>query len=227
MRSPSGFQVDAASVVDLAGAIARAKADAWVDEADDGTFGLGQGCHVDLVLAEDGATRTLSVAFGAEGEGGFYARTSTDPAVSVAPKVLREMASRMLLDRSKLRVDLESVASVTLAGAGVRTTLSRSGAHLVRADAQPADDKLESALSRLYADSAIHTGPPAASEGFVEPTLRIVVVPSADAGAEAHTIEIGTVAPAESSPMHYARVRGIDASFLVPSAVVEAIKASL
>jgi hypothetical protein len=93
LRSPTGLQADPVSVAELAEALAHARADAWIAEADDGSFGLsGPGaCSVTVTLAStgDAAPRRIALTLGAAAEGGFYARTKDDPAVFVAPSSLR------------------------------------------------------------------------------------------------------------------------------------------
>ena len=93
MVAPSGFAADPVAASDLASAVAHAKADAWIADADDGSFGFqGPGsCTVGLSLASPSGepSRRVAVVFGASGEGGVYGRTLDDPAVFVAPTVLR------------------------------------------------------------------------------------------------------------------------------------------
>lgn len=92
-RAPAGAQVDPLAVTDLTVAAAQAKPDAWLTEADDGGFGFDApgACTVSLALAPatgDGPPRRASLAFGASGDGGVYARTLDDPAVFVVPESL-------------------------------------------------------------------------------------------------------------------------------------------
>jgi hypothetical protein len=97
MRQPRGSHANAAVVTDLLDALAHAKADAWIADADDGSFGLdGSGaCAVSLTFGGGaGAGTRAGVVFGAAGDGGVYARMLDDKAVFVAPASLRDMASR-------------------------------------------------------------------------------------------------------------------------------------
>ncbi len=112
MLTPSGFGVDPVAVTDLSGALAHAKADAWISESDDGSFGLaraGDGaCAVTLALAapDGGPARSVTLSFGADAGGGaFYARASDDPGVFVASGVLHALASHPAIDRSRFRLD--------------------------------------------------------------------------------------------------------------------------
>jgi hypothetical protein len=98
-RIKGGKVVDSASADDLVGTFAHARADSWVTESDDGTFGLSgtRSCSVAFTLAtDDGGARRVGMVFGAAGEGGVYARTLEDAAVLVSPATLREAAEHGL-----------------------------------------------------------------------------------------------------------------------------------
>jgi hypothetical protein len=89
------------AIDDFVAGLAHARAQAWVSESDDGTFGFaGPGaCRVTLTLGDaeggdggrEGATRRVGLMFGSEAEGGVFARTLDDPAVFVAAKALRSI----------------------------------------------------------------------------------------------------------------------------------------
>jgi hypothetical protein len=228
MRAPAGFVADPVAAADLAGAVAHAKADAWIAEADDGTFGLGRpgACSVTLALeaaGADAAPRRVELELGAEGGGGYFARTQADPAVFVAPGVLRALASHPAIDRGRFRIDPASLASVTLVRDGERRTLSHDSE----------DDKLSAALSAFYAVTALHPGRPTADEGFDHPTLEIDATAHADAGTHADAgarvdaspvrITIGAPTTVDTMDVYFARVSGVDATFAVPKQVVKAI----
>jgi hypothetical protein len=99
MWKTRGGAVDNLAASSLAESIARAKADGWVAESDDGTFGFGgQGsCSVTLTLdtASDGAPPAhVGLIFGDESEGDVYTRTADGKGVFLAPVALRDLASR-------------------------------------------------------------------------------------------------------------------------------------
>ena len=97
MRTPRGFAADPPAIADLTRAVSHAKALAWVSENDDGSFGFDRpsSCAVTLSLADEAETgpRRISIAFGADAEGGVFAHTQDDPAVFVVPKYLRDLAA--------------------------------------------------------------------------------------------------------------------------------------
>jgi hypothetical protein len=234
MRSPAGFAADPVSVTDLTGAIARAKADAWVAERDDGTFGFDRpgSCAVSFMLdpdRADGAGRHPSLIFGGEVDGGIYAHTLDDPAIFIAPRILRELVSHPAIDRSRIDVDPAALARVTLVREGVRLVLEQSGGRLLRpdrpGDTGTGDDRLESALAGLHAQTAVHTGPPARDEGMDRPTLEIIekTAPIDGRGTgEAH-LTVGAAAHVNGADICFVRVSGVNATFAVPHRAVSAI----
>ncbi|HEY6460057.1 MAG TPA: DUF4340 domain-containing protein, partial [Polyangiaceae bacterium] len=107
--SAGGPPADGVLVSDVLASLAHAKADAWIDEKDDGTFGLASptACTVTLTLAdasasapdggarEGGARQTVALTFGDAGEGGVYARASDDPAVFLVSPGFRDALVRL------------------------------------------------------------------------------------------------------------------------------------
>jgi hypothetical protein len=228
LRAPVGLPVDAIAVADLASALARARADAWIAEADDGTFGFGRpgSCTVTVTLREgaddDAASRRLTLSFGAPGGGGFHARTGDDVAVFVAPRTLRQTLEHPVIDRARLRVDLGPGATVTVVKGDVRRS--------VAADAGEDSERLAGALAGLRAQCALHAGPPTREEGFDHPVLEVVALSRdrADAGAPAETrIAIGAETRVDDGDSYFARVVGVDATYAVPKPVIAAILAAM
>ncbi len=237
-----GYTVDNLSASSLAESFARAQADAWIAEVDDGTFGFGRpgSCAVTLTLqpaSDGGATRRVGLAFGDESEGGVYARATDGQGVFLAPLALRDVASHPAVDRGSFRLDLSTLVRVVVERDGARVVLSRPrGADRlarlgVEADGGEPDEQgksLESALAGLYAMSAVHAGPPDAGEGMDRPTLAIEATARGDAGAPVETrISIGAPTRDGTTDAYFARIAGVDATFAVPRAVVGAILESL
>jgi hypothetical protein len=98
--SPAGYETDGA-IVQLLDGLLRGHIDAWVADADDGRFGFGpSACRVAVSFDDDRGPEV--VWFGAEGEGGVYARVESRAGVMVAPKALRELAGRLYVSRALL-----------------------------------------------------------------------------------------------------------------------------
>jgi hypothetical protein len=248
MRTPAGFDADASSISDLADALAHTKASAWIAETDDGTFGLSgpEGCTIAFTLggtSDAAPLRRAAITFGSNGDLGTYARTasgmpeapsnraSSGEAVFVAPGFLRTLASYLSIDRVRFRLDPASLVSVTLSHGPSRLALVRTGERLASvgsgaADAHDVD--WGGVLAGLDASAAIHTGPPIREEGFLAPTLEIQATGVSDAGAVVERrIAIGAATHAEPFDAYFARVSGVNATFLVPQQAVRAILDSL
>jgi hypothetical protein len=227
MVAPSGFAADPVATSDLASAVAHAKADAWIADADDGTFGFqGPGsCTVGLSLASPSGepSRRVAVVFGASGEGGVYGRTLEDPAVFVAPTVLHDLVSHPAIDASAFRANPGELTSLALEHAGARLRFTRLGSTLVREGSPVEDagagDPLLLALSSLYALAALHPGSPRKEEGMDRPTL---VLDLTSAKGRTHLV-MGSPAQIDGVDTYFARAAGTDATFAVPKAPVDAL----
>lgn len=219
MLAPSGFVANPLAISDLAGAMAHAKADAWITETDDGSFGFGSAdsCRVTLGLAgsDGGIARREGIVFGAATENGFFAHTLDDGAVFVAPGVLRVMAGHPAIERRRFHLNPAALTSLVLVHRGERRTVSTDAGD---------EDKLAAAVAALYAHSALHGGAAARGEGMDHPTLEILATLRSDGGglAETHLI-IGAATRVDEADGYFARVAGVDATFFVPRHVVDSI----
>jgi len=215
MHAPAGLATDATGLADLLGTVAHAKAEAWLTEADDGGFGFDApgACALTLTLdagTGDAGTRRVSVALGAAGDGGFYARTSEGAAVFVASPGLSAVLSHPVIDREPFR-DLDAADEVTVV----------HGAQRTRVSADAGEDRLAVALAGLYSQAALHAGPAAPDEGMARPTLEIVGVDLR--GPVERRITVGAETEVDGAPSYFARAAGVNATFAVPKARVTAI----
>ncbi len=160
--APVSLLADGA-IAQLVDAILKGRGELWVSDVDDGTFGFEpDGCRVTLSFADGNAPVTVS--FGAEGEGGVYARASTRNGVFVAPKALRELAGRLYVSRGSLRVEASRIESVRVTLEGRPVVRERSA--------------LREAVASLFADRVVSLG----TKGLSEPDL-VIDVSIADGGA--------------------------------------------
>jgi hypothetical protein len=228
MRMPAGQAVDVAYTMDLVESVAHAKADGWIAEADDGTFGLdASACDVTLTLATrdaDAGADSRTLVFGAGADGDTYARTLDGPEVFLAPPGLLALARHPAIDRSAFRIEASPGLRVELKKAHTTIELSASGGAFSRAGREEAsDDPVGAALVATYARDAVHAGPPAPSEGFDLPTLEILL---AGRGAPSLTRRIVIGAPiGKADDGYFARVSGVNATFAVDGRTVEALLA--
>ena len=211
------FPADVAGALDVASAVGRAKAEMWAADVDDGTFGLGKsGCSLTLGYTDDAGTRTVALEFGREGEGGYYARVVGDAPVFVAPRSLRALAARWLVDRAGFRVDPPSQDGVTLKAGTKVVTLARKGPSLERLDGggEEVGGRVAEALAGLRAEGIVHLGAARADEGFAQPALDVRVRRAGDSGAALHFV-VGHAAVWDNQKVYFARLDGVDATFAI------------
>lgn len=224
LRAPSPMAPDPGAVADLTSALARTHVESWITESDDGRFGLhGPGaCRVTVTLATpgDAGTSSVDLLFGAATDGGTFGQRSDDPAVFVAPPELRALVTHPVVDRHGFVLDPASLASLSVVHGGTRRT-----AHL---DAVPPDPLVDRAAG-LVVLAALHTGGPRAGEGLDSPALELVAAAKVDAGAGAAETRIRVGAPAvvDAQDGYFARCAGVDATFVLRKASVDALLQAL
>jgi hypothetical protein len=231
LATPHGYVADQAGALDLVDQVAHLRADAWIADADDGSFGFaGSSCKVTLG-ARGG--RTVALTLGRDGENGLYAIVSdsvggTSP-VFLEPRIFRDAVSRILIDRSVLGVEAPAASSIVLSRAGTRVELRRVGGVLVGPDAglPTSVEAIAGALATLRADDVVRLGPPAPDEGFDAPSLDVRAEVAADAGTRTVHVRFGRDVLRKNQAMVYARIDGIDATFAVARERVDPIRNAL
>jgi hypothetical protein len=201
MASPKGYAPDNSSIVDLVDAVTRLRAEAWVADTDDGTFGFGgTPCEIALGLSGEGGAREVRLELGRDGEGGTYARASGSTAVFVAPVGLRDRARTWLVNLHGL--SLPGLDAVQLEREGKRLAFA--------ADASAGDDAdaVVAAANVLRADRVAHLGAARAEEGMAHPSLVVTL----RAGGASQRVVVGGE-PKGDEKVRYARVPGVDATF--------------
>jgi hypothetical protein len=228
MRLPEGEPVDSTHAMDVVDALTGAKVDQWVADRDDGSFGLDPpACRVTLTLTDpraDAGVSTRTLVFGGTTDGGIYGRTLDGPAIFSAPVSLWTCVRRPSIDRSGFRIDRGEGTRVTLSRDHAREVYdSQSGAFVRRDPVDAGSDAVARELVVLDARDALHAGRAPASEGFEHPVLEIDVEARRDGGGAAvRKIFIGALAP-DADDGYFARVAGVDATFVVDRRPVDAI----
>jgi hypothetical protein len=204
---------------DVVSVFARAQADSWVADADDGTFGFdGTPCSITLAYDQDGGDKTVGIVFGRVAEGGgFFAHMLGQPAVFVAPRSLHDLAGRLLVAQTGFQVDSAEVDTVTLSRGVARMVLSRHAGKLLLGDGGGGDvgEKIGLALEALRADSVVHLGPPRPTEGFARPSLDVRVRTKGDGAAREVHFVVGDSALVQKERMFFVRLDGVDATYAV------------
>jgi len=215
MRKPAGYPADNGAALDVFEAVAHAKAESWAADTDDGSFGLGDGCRIDVGVKDGGGTRTETLLLGresGEGEAGVFAQIAGRAPVFVVSKALKEMVGRPLVDRNIFFIDPQKLSAVALKRGAASVTLSRTAP--AGADAG-ATEAVFSAFSRLRAEDVLHLGAARPDEGFASPSLEVRATAAGDAGARSVRFVFGRATLLRDQKVYFARVDGVDATFAV------------
>jgi hypothetical protein len=135
MTAPIALPADNALRVNLIDAVTRTKADAWIADADDGSFGLDGACVITLSVEMDGGQVDEKILFGKDGEGGVYARIAGEKAVFVVAKDRRELAAGWLVARPRIDAGLYADAAVHVGPARADEGFARPSLVIAASDA--------------------------------------------------------------------------------------------
>jgi hypothetical protein len=221
MTSPAPAPVDNTLRVNLIDAVTRLKADAWIADADDGTFGFDAQCAITLRVSMDGGSvekkLLLGADAGAEGGRGLYARVAGDAAVFLAPKDLRDLARTWLLARPALHAEARGRSFVFRAN-GITRKISGDRDEVI--DGAAADDAIADELAQVYVGSALRLGAARAEDGLTRPRLEVTL----DGGGlpPVHVV-FGAEVKRGDEPGFATRADGTDATFFTPALHVRPI----
>ena len=225
MTSPKGYTADQAAALDLVDQIAHLRADAWIADTDDGSFGFSTS-NCSATLAAKGG-RSVTLRIGREAENGVYAIANDTP-VFLEPKPFKDAIARILVDRSALELETSKASSIILSRGGARVELKRSADKFTTDAGLPVSvESVTSALDVLRADDVVRVGPPAPDEGFAQPSLDVRAELDTDAGKHAVHLRFGRDALRRNQAIVYARVDGVDATFAVARERVDPIRSAL
>jgi hypothetical protein len=222
--APKAHAYDATLADDIVETASSLRADRWVSPSDDGSFGLQNPTAVLRVELEDQqqglSERTLYI--GRPASGGAFARVEGDNAVFVIARHDVEVLQTLILDRGVFLIDPQEVARLELATAERRLVLERVGDDFMAVGAElPAVrvQQIVETLSTLRAHAAVSLGPVSAAEGLTAPLLSVRVDYLDDRKPTRWRVGAGDSWRATS--VHYARVDGIEATYVLPRADVK------
>lgn len=238
-----GLNADIGLCSDVADLMSALAVERWVAGNDDGSFGLTRPrITIEAEVEGDPAgdagaeptSRTLRLLLGAPTERGSFARRDGDPGVFVAPGQIESAASRWLLDRTALRVDLSTVRRVTLIGpapAKKKLVVVRDQS-IWKLDGEAASDPaaatraaaVRDTLNGLLADGAASIGEPLEREGLDEPRLTVVI--DRDGGAPVRLL-VGAGDSLWGTSIHYVRREGIAATYAVAQSKIRTLLEAL
>lgn len=205
LEEPKGFRHDGALVADAVQTLGTLQAVRWVPGGDPGSFGLEPPrLRVSITLAEGAGSRELFV--GAPTAGGFFARASTDPGVFVLPRANLDLLAAPLIDRALLPVPEAELVSIQLERAGRTSQVTREE---TRWQGGLSDDVVEAILA-LKAEQTVHLGAETPAEGLGKPAVTVRFTAK---NGQQFRLRLGASDTLEGSPITYARLDGVDATF--------------
>jgi hypothetical protein len=219
LEEPKGFKHDGELVADAVQTLGALQAKRWVATADDPSFGLGAPrLRVSITLTSDPTARQLTV--GAATAGGFFARASTDPGVFVLPAAVVRELSAPLIERTLLPAPEAELTRIRVEKGGRSLTSTRAGEQW-RGDIPSG---LLEATFALKAEYTAHLGAAKAAEGFDRPAT---IVRFTTSDGQTRQLSIGASDTLNDSPIHYARLDGIDATFAISARAAAMLRDSL
>jgi len=231
-----GLAADIGLGSDLASALFPLKAERFVAEKDNGSFGLDKPRFILRAdFGKDKDARSVELSIGAQTTDGSFARLGGDSAVFVIDKKIETASSSWLLDRSIFSFDLGDVVKVSIDYPGGKTkplVLERSAGAL-RLTSDPSATSRTAAIRDALADlvplGAESVGPPRKNQGF-DPPAAIVTVqrehledpegtePPRIDPARTIRISLGAGDSFHGTTITYARRDGVDATYAIPQA---------
>jgi hypothetical protein len=214
LEEPKTLAVDAGLASDVAEALVKLRAERWVSDHDDGSFGFELE-HTRYELDLEGGQ--VHIETGRATRGGVFARVVGRPEVFVLGDSARRTIETWAIDRSYFMLDASEVRHIRLERGTTKWDLDgtarggRDGAEAARFEIA------RKVLSEARAEGAVHLGPPHKEEGFDRPRLVLTVRTVSPSSAEAREIRI-TVGRGDvwrDNNVFYIRRAGVDATFAI------------
>jgi hypothetical protein len=208
MEDPKSLTVDPGLAADVAEALGGLRADRWVADRDDGSFGFDKPRGKYELDVEGG---TIGVETGRATSGGVFARRTDRDGVFVLPKATERAIETWAIDRSYFVIDPGDVQKIRI---------DRGRDHLVldapRSGARDAGsgERFEialRALSEARAEGVVHLGSPKSDEGLDKPLMVVTV----ELRASRIQMSIGRGDSWRETNVFYARREGVDATFAI------------
>jgi len=213
-EEPKSLAVDPGLASDVADALAQLRADRWVADRDDGSFGLQAPRGTYQLELEAGIIR---VETGRATAGGVFARRTDQEGVFVLPKATERVLETWAIDRSYLMFEPSEIRQIRLdRGGGHRLTLepARAGG----SDAGPSAERFEIArrvLVEARAEGTVHLGEARKDEGLDKPLLTVTIQRASPASPSQVKIAIGRGDAWRETNVFYVRREGVDATFAI------------
>jgi hypothetical protein len=226
LEKPSGFERDAGVITSAVEALGSLRAERWVSDKDDGSFGFGEPRLTARVtyVRGDAGEKTETITVGALATGGAYAKIASEPGVFLVPRRVLDALETLPIDRSPFMVTPDNATRVELSRNGKKLVLEKIADAFTRSSGVELSttrvSEIVETLLAFRAETAIHTGPAKPSEGFAKPEL-VARIESSD--GKPRTFRIGAGDSWQGTSVHYARVEGVDATFVIAQSKVKVL----
>jgi len=242
VRRPVVFDADAPAVRTLRIAFASLRVERFVADRPVPEHGLAEPRFViratfttpeggaqdaDDESPERPAVRSYTLEIGAATEGGAFGKLGDGQAVFVVPQAMVDAVAPFLLARELSSYQAHDVEAVTIERGSDRVRLRQREGAFEDESGRVADngrtDSLLDALTTLRASETLGYGAAPAEAALDAPRARVTVTLAEETTPRDRTVLIGAARGQGDDAAVYARLEGIDATFLVPAASVEPI----
>jgi hypothetical protein len=230
LSEPRGFDVDGGLAIDLIDQLRTLRALRWVSDRASTGFGLDKPrASVRLSVEVDGKSIERSLLLGSRAPGGYHASVDRDPGVFVVSRAIERVLDTWLLDRAVFRADRDAIVELSLEAEGRGSVqLKRVAGELTLQkapsgfDAARADELLD-VIESLRTESAVHLGPPTASEGLRRPILSGTIRRQSpqNVGIPPVRFSIGSRDSFRDASIFYARASTSNATYALPREQVQ------
>lgn len=226
LEKPTGFERDAGVITSAVEALGSLRAERWVSDKDDGSFGLGEPRLTAKLtfVSGDAGEKSETLTVGALATGGAYAKVASEPGVFLMPRKVLDALETLPIDRSPFMVTPDNATRIELSRNGKKLVLEKIGEAFTRASGVELSttrvSEIVDTLLAFRAETAIHTGPAKPNEGFGKPELA-ARIESPD--GKPRVFRIGAGDSWQGTSVHYARLEGVDATFVIAQSKVKVL----
>jgi len=224
LEAPKGFDADSGLASDLIEVLRSLAAERWAADRDDGSFGLQKpSAQLSVVVEKHDSPRTERVvSIGTPTGSGAFASVQGEAGVFVMPRAALEAMDTLLIDRSSFVLGDNEARRISITAEKTKIELVKQGNRLVSGEGSPElgeaqIQRILEALGSMRPEAAIEVGPPKAEYGFAKPQLlvRIEREPGLGERSKPLTYRIGAGDSWRRLSVHYARIEGLDATFVI------------
>ncbi|MCL2823871.1 MAG: DUF4340 domain-containing protein [Polyangiaceae bacterium] len=222
MEEPEGYGVDTAIAADLFQSVGSIRAERWIADADDGSYGFGAPYgSVRVMFDGDKGEEQRELLIGDETIDGRFGRWGTDNGIFVLSRSFDSAVRTYAIDRFVFMVESSEVGAVIMRAGNVDIRVAATGEEWrsIGGSLHPMSagtvSRLRQALSEIRAEGVVHVGAAKPEEGLNKPLLRYEIDRRSGTRSGKMVVEIGYGDVWRSSKVYYARIDGVDATFAI------------